>query len=126
MHELLELVNSLTDDWWIVTSPSYSVTSYVGKIQWMRKHLHDYRSSKTGEFNRYCITHNKLLLANPFTLLIDDREQTCLAFREAGGNSALFPTALNSCYEHANNPMPFIKENLYWLHNRIRDNLYFL
>lgn len=75
---LLDLVSDYTPSWYILTSPSFCPSSYVGKIRWMREHIH-------GRFNSFIITGHKHLLATPNSILVDDRLENCEKFVDAGG-----------------------------------------
>ena len=39
IEELLDWTDSVTDDWFVVTSPSRSVNSRVGKWKWLKRYL---------------------------------------------------------------------------------------
>ena len=81
----------------ILSTPHPPIGCYVGKIRSIRKFL---RESESRDF---ILTTDKWRLARPDTLLIDDSEENCLKFREAGGHAILFPHHTNSLY-HLRDP----------------------
>ena len=90
-QRLLDLVNELSGDWVIVTSPGSHPASYSGKMRFLYRRL-----------GNWCIEvvmtdHKELLARNRQTILIDDREETVSAFSAAGGTGVLFPAFHNSC-----------------------------
>lgn len=104
-REVLDLVDGL--DWYIVTSPSHCITSYVGKLRWLHEHLNSVTD------HRCLLTPHKYFLATyPGAVLIDDRESSVERFDYAGGVGILFPSPGNSLYEMANDPVPYLKEKL--------------
>jgi len=109
-EDLLSWVKLVTDDWWIVTSPSFSPHSYVGKLLWLRGYFGE-------DFDRFIITKHKYLLANPETLLIDDREEAVAKFRNWGGLGAVFPSRHNGLHCFAYNPVAYLIDHLALLHN---------
>lgn len=104
-EELLALVENTTSDWHIITAPSRCPTSHGGKVKWMKRYF-----GKT--FDRFAITPHKEIFAQPHVLLIDDREENIANFESAGGLGITFPTAGNSQYQLAANPMSRIEEQL--------------
>lgn len=101
MNEILDLVKHHTDDWYIVSAPSKRSDSVSGKIDWLRKYL-------GGDWDRLVPTKHKHLLANPTTLLIDDREENIEKFVLAGGEGIVFPSHGNKFHSLANNPVPYV------------------
>lgn len=90
---LVEHVRSLTDDWYVVTSPSQCQNCISGKKWWLSTHL-------PGDVGRMVPTHHKHLFAKPNVVLVDDRESTVLRFREEGGQAILWPHPGNSARKH--------------------------
>lgn len=84
--EILELLKDVKPC--ILTSPGH--TGAGGKQQWIRKNLPDY--FKDG---RYLIGPAKHYLATSDSLLIDDSQENCRKFEEAGGYSILIPRPWN-------------------------------
>lgn len=71
------------------TSPVLTSGCVQGKIDWI--------ASEYPELSRkFCITPEKQYLANPETLLIDDREENVQKFIAAGGQAVLVPAPWNS------------------------------
>ena len=69
----------------LVTSPSRSYASHLGKYLWVQRWLgHDP--------GRVFITPHKHLLSAPGRLLIDDRPKNCQDWASEGGQGYLFPS----------------------------------
>ncbi len=72
-----------------------------GKLAWMQ--------SRLGErFDDFVITRHKHLLANPFSILIDDSPAMIDSFSKAGGHGVMFPQRWNALHEFAGNPVPHV------------------
>ena len=93
-----------TNEWYIVTSPSASLTSYAGKLQWLLDHV--------GRVDNCIITRHKHLLAKEGAVLIDDRESNLHKFEESGGSGILFPSEGNSLHDQAKDPIPELTRKL--------------
>jgi 5'(3')-deoxyribonucleotidase len=106
MRELLRRVSLLTNEWYIVTSPSRGVCSRIGKYQWMDHHL-------PHALDRLIITRHKHLLAKPGRILVDDRPANLTSFTHHGGNGVLFPAYNNINRDHAKDPVPFVMSQLF-------------
>jgi len=102
---LITLVELYDSNWYIVTSPSKCITSYTGKVQWIKSRF-------GAEFDRFAITPDKILFARPDTVLIDDREDTIREFNNAGGLGILFPAYHNRLYRLRTDPMGYVKSML--------------
>lgn len=104
-NDVMELVESMTTDWHIVSSPSYSISSYTGKVNWLKKQFgHD--------FTRFALTPHKEIFANPNTILIDDREENLEKFRAHGGLGVVFPSLGNSLHELRQDPVTYVQLQL--------------
>ncbi len=104
-NEVMQLVESMTPDWHIVSSPSYSVMSHTGKVNWLKKHFgHD--------FTRFCLTPHKEIFAQPNVILIDDREENIETFVRNGGVGVLFPSLGNRLHALRQNPVPYVQHQL--------------
>lgn len=103
--ELIELVTDTTSDWFIVTSPSRSPLSCSGKIAWCHKWVGT-------QFDRCIPTRHKYVLANPNTVLIDDRDSNCEEFREHGGNAITFPSIGNHLHGLKDKPVEYVRAML--------------
>lgn len=116
LDELIVLVERFTDHWQIVTSPSLDHSSYAGKVLWVQK--------KFGrKFDRLIPTRYKYLLAQPGTVLIDDREENCehfehkptgdgSTFSKTGGEAIIFPSHHNNLYNYRNHPLQWVELEL--------------
>lgn len=100
-HDLLRLITEITDDWFIVSSPSQCVGAYSGKARWVQQFLGD-------GFDRLVITNHKHLLAKPGVILIDDREESVRKFIAVGGDGLTFPSRHNYLYQYANDPVSYL------------------
>lgn len=87
--DVICLVEETGIDAVICTSPSFGGCD--GKQKWISKFLPGFFMDK-----RYLIGPAKDACADPHTLLIDDSETSCEAFRKAGGLTCLFPRPWNS------------------------------
>lgn len=73
------------DNWFLVSSPHNCVTSYTGKVSWIK--------NKFGKsFDRFFLTSHKELLAKPDRVLVDDSKHNVDKFVCHGGQGIVFPT----------------------------------
>ena len=100
-----DLINLVSEEYYIATSPSHAASATEGKVQSIQKHfgLH---------FRNYFITPKKWLLGGIGRVLIDDLESNCKKFEEYGGNAILFPQTYNSHSHLVNDRIGFVKEEL--------------
>lgn len=103
--ELMDLVESLTDDWHIISDPSFCSTAYYGKVLWLRRNFGP-------DFTRFCLTPHKEIFARHGAILIDDREENINKFVEAGGIGIVFPSLGNSLHELRSNPVLYVQQKL--------------
>lgn len=110
---VLDLVQSVTDDWFIVTSPGRSPSGYAGKAEWLRRTFGP-------DFDRFAVTPHKHVFAAPETLLLDDCDANCHRFlhdpksgRPTGGQAVVFPRRWNHLYDYAADPLPVVRDTLY-------------
>lgn len=103
--DLLGLVISTGRTWSILTSGHVSDYAATGKSQWITRHLPAYR-------DRLIITKEKHLLAGPDRVLIDDSDENCRRFIEAGGRAIVYPQPWNSAHLYAGRPLPTVKRQL--------------
>lgn len=85
-----ELIASLSEMGEVIflTSGTYAPGSLSGKLKWLQCRFgHD--------FQGYVFTARKYLLANPWSVLIDDYETNVAEFRQHGGKAVLFPQIWN-------------------------------
>ena len=118
-NDIIRVVESFTDDWHIVTSPSWCQSSYSGKVKWIKERFGN-------KFSRFCITPHKELFAQPGVVLIDDRDSNVENFtystetiddgkgnkiivkQATGGKGIVFPRIHNSQHEHRNDQVKYI------------------
>jgi 5'(3')-deoxyribonucleotidase len=105
---MLAVVASFTGDWYIVSSPSESPSSWSGKVRWLKNYFGE-------EFNRFVLTRHKHLLAGPGVVLIDDRESNVLEFttdrdgRPTGGEGVVFPKYHNRNHPYSGDPVRYVR-----------------
>ncbi len=102
-HDLIAMVEPF--GFTIATSPSRDPFCAAGKIQWLQRHLGE-------RFNAYMVGMQKFLLAAPGRILIDDRDRECDRFRDAGGESIVFPQPWNSNHTRCQDRLVFVWEEL--------------
>jgi 5'(3')-deoxyribonucleotidase len=87
----------------LLTSPIKTEGAIDGKIDWIRRHLPQYR-------RRFLVGPCKEFCAGPRHALIDDHSVNIEKFRDAGGRTFLFPAPWNRRFKE--HPVPALKE---WL-----------
>ena len=92
---------------YVATSPQPHQDCYQGKFRWIQRAL-GYEFAR----QRFIMLRDKHRLAKPGAVLIDDSDANVKAFNAAGGYGIVFPTLGNSLYEHASNPVKYVKEQL--------------
>lgn len=99
--ELVRFVRGLTEDFWIVTSPSRCPGCIREKEEWVEAHFEvpHWRVVPTGQ---------KHLLAKPGVLLIDDSDANVEKFRAEGGAAVLFPALHNAGHPFRADPMAVV------------------
>jgi 5'(3')-deoxyribonucleotidase len=100
--ELMHYVEEHSTQWYIVSAPSHSPTSYTGKVKWLKKYFGP-------RFDRFFLTPHKELLAANGRLLIDDNEDNIKKFVEHGGMGQIFPSMSNRLHSSRLDPMVYIK-----------------
>jgi 5'(3')-deoxyribonucleotidase len=110
IDEMLYLVSSKVaatyDECYLVSSPNKCVTSYTGKVRWIRKRF-------GGGFDKFILTPHKHLLAAEDRLLIDDNPYNCERFIKQGGQAILFPFWGNRNRKYLEDPIGFVKRQLH-------------
>lgn len=106
IYDLITLVSYFDEEFLIVSAPSHCPTSRSGKFDWVKYHL----GSNLAE--RLVLLGRKDLLANPYTVLIDDRDSNVRSFRRRGGLGVLFPAHGNYNWDHLHNPVQYVKSKL--------------
>ena len=117
-HQLIDIVSGLTDDWYLVSTPSLASCSYSGKADWVKAHIGSVHE-------RLVLVASKPLLANPTTVLIDDCDESLQGFRRAGGIPLTFPSRHNALHSFVNNPMEYVSRGLArigWFGSRVLRN----
>lgn len=102
---LLSVVDKITPDWHIITSPIQATSCYVGKVKWIKRHF-------GSSFDRFAITPHKEVFANPRAILIDDRDETVVKFERHGGKGIIFPTYHNSQHLRRHDPVEYVSRQL--------------
>lgn len=96
-------------DWFISTSPSHykpnKVFSHIGKMLWLNDHY-------PVHLDRVFINKHKHKLAKPHAILVDDCPDNLTRFEMQGGLGVLFPCYNNRLWQHAANPIPYVKRAL--------------
>lgn len=111
--ELLRLVARTQEGWMIASAPSRVAASASEKVRWLHDYFGHGRLGHFGsDFRRYVLTAHKSLLAGPGRLLIDDSDDNCRKFVEAGGEAILFPRHWNRRHQHHADPMPQVMTDL--------------
>jgi 5'(3')-deoxyribonucleotidase len=95
-NEILNTIERYTKDAYIATYPMQDPQAWVGKLQWIDKHMPDYRGRVL------LMTAHKKLLANEHALLIDDKEDNVDQFIANGGGAFLVPQPWNSAHAKFN------------------------
>jgi 5'(3')-deoxyribonucleotidase len=106
-NQMLELVKSKTDNWFIVTSPSKDIECYTGKIKWIDFHL--------GAKDRAIITRHKSIFSTEDSILIDDKPSNLDTFIARGGQGVLVPTPGNTPITYKSvwdNPVDYVAKSL--------------
>jgi 5'(3')-deoxyribonucleotidase len=104
-HELVDLVEKNSSEWYILSSPARSSDSLKGKLESLKLMFGE-------RFRRYVFTPNKRLLAGRNRILIDDHERHCEEFEDNGGKAILFPRQWNIHYGMADEPLHYTKKML--------------
>lgn len=105
MEDVLRVARWADPEFVLVTTPSRCSSSYVGKLNWVRRHLGE-------RFNRFVLTGDKSLMAHPDAVLVDDKEENVVRFQEAGGRGILYPRYHNRLYNIRTNPIPHLLNQL--------------
>lgn len=103
-ESVVELVKQTKLDWYVVTSPSFDETSYLGKVRWLKNMFGN-------SFDRIFLTAHKHRLATG-SLLIDDRESNLEKHIHHGGVGVLFPSLGNKLYRYHNCPLTLVAKEL--------------
>lgn len=96
-NELLAKCRRLVPNVYVLSSPAGGAESAAGKLLWLTKNF----GGGSKGFRDFILTPHKHLLAKPTAILIDDREDYCKSFSDAGGLSILFPSHDNILRKHS-------------------------
>lgn len=110
INELISDVGQIAP-WWVVSAPSQCHTSHSGKVKWLKQHIGP-------RFDKFLLTRYKEILAQPGVVLIDDREENIDKFVKYGGHGIIFPTIGNSLYSMRDEPLRYVREELYLLQHK--------
>ena len=115
MPYLLLLAQESAEVVYLVSAPDRHASSYDGKLRWIQTHLGP-------KFHDYVLTEHKSLFARPGSVLIDDREETVLRFAGPcyGGAAILFPSRHNRLCPLADDPLPYVAEQLKELRHALK------
>ena len=94
----------------VLTNSGLNADAAAGKIEWMKKHLKDSRSS--GTFDKWLIGKDKDMCANPGCLLIDDKDSNVHDFRNSGGSAILFPQYWNASHLMEEQAFELVKKRI--------------
>lgn len=112
-HQLIRETRAKTDEWFIVTSPSYCPACYSGKFKWLAERL-GAKEART----RLIPTPAKYLFARRGAVLVDDSDANCRRFvldpdgKPTGGHAVTFPTHHNHMSKYRDDPFPFVSAAL--------------
>ena len=90
---VLEIVESYSDEVYLTSLPMKDPVAWLGKLRWIEKHLPQYLNKVI------LMTAHKQLLAKPNTILLDDSDKNVDQFTAAGGFAWLIPQPWNT--QHA-------------------------
>lgn len=98
----------------ICTSPCRTPGSIEGKIEWIRRHIPQLQ-------RRFMVTPVKEFAASKNRFLLDDNNENCKKFNEAGGVSILIPQPWNDRNERIDADFNFnIAEIAQELHDKVK------
>ena len=107
-HDILRAVVKRFDpkSIYLCTAPMPNTETASGKVKWIEKNIPDYLS-------RWIITPvPKKILANPNSLLIDDKDENIAEFCEAGGQGILVPRPWNELRGWADKSLQVVENSL--------------
>ncbi len=108
LSQVLSLAGMLSSSVHLLSSPACHSTCHSGKFLWRQKNI-----PIPGPELILCKAEHKHLLATPNRLLIDDKDENCQSWRDAGGKAIVFPQPWNSA-RHAVSlgPMFYLAQEL--------------
>jgi 5'(3')-deoxyribonucleotidase len=96
----------------ICSTPSFHPSSAAGKVMWMHKFF-------GSDFRDYTLMKDKYVLANPRSVLIDDKDEHIQNFNREGGVGILFPQHWNSRARDAHRNIDIVYQQLEQLYPQI-------
>lgn len=87
------------------TTPGLDASGATGKLRWLQKVMGTH-------FRDYLIGPPKHVCARPGSVLIDDSDDNCAKFVEAGGQAIVFPRPWNSAHAERHAPMLAVRRQL--------------
>lgn len=105
--EIINFLEQHTDpkNIFFLSSPSRNPDCHHGKAKWIWKYYPKY-------LTRLILTGHKQFLADRDRLLIDDNDEHCNKFKEAGGRALLFPRPWNTKYAFAEGALELFKKEV--------------
>jgi 5'(3')-deoxyribonucleotidase len=104
--QILEMVEAIFDDVYLLTTPMPNPGSATGKELWIEKHIQRYK-------NRMIITRaSKGLFAGSDRVLIDDKNQNIHDFVDAGGQGILIPRPWNELHNWSDIVLEVLENSL--------------
>jgi 5'(3')-deoxyribonucleotidase len=103
-RDLIRLVTRHDPEFRFATKPSRCESCYAGKRRWVARLGYD-------PSERLIVIPDKVELAGPGRLLIDDNDDNCTRWKEAGGTSILFPQVWNSNWK-IHDRLRFVRKEL--------------
>lgn len=80
MPELVQILDHLAPEWHILTAATQEPSSWHGKADWVRRYFRE-----KGMYRLVMLHGDKQRIASRDSILIDDRVDHCMRWREAGG-----------------------------------------
>jgi len=89
-HEIISILNKKfgEDNICLLTSPIRTAGCIDGKMDWIRKHIPQFR-------RQFLVGPAKQFAASPRHCLVDDHTKNIESFKDAGGHAFLFPAPYN-------------------------------
>ena len=106
-HDFLSMLEDLVGKKNICLLTAPTLTSAGGTQKWIRKNMPYFFNSK-----QYLIGPAKHFVAGAGKLLIDDKDDNVIKFREAGGEAIVFPQPWNSMSKLHRNGWKYVIEEL--------------
>lgn len=102
-YSLYQRVMTKFDDVSFLTTPMPNAESWTGRFKWLEKHT---GPSMAGKIT--ITRESKAIVANPDSLLIDDRDKNVDEFRAAGGDAILVPRPWNRLHKYRHKTFEYV------------------